>query len=709
MKVGKKPFDIGILSLLILFAVFLFLVSPIHEFPLNDDWSFALQVKNFYETGLLKILDWSATSGVFHILWGWLFVLPFGFSFTILRLSTLALHLVGTISLYKLLRDMGLSVAWSLFSALVLVFNPWIFQLSYSFMTDVPYFSFMILALFFYYKGLFEEKIVFLCLGSIAVSISFLIREMGILLPMSVMIYLLIWDREMLAKRALAILVVPVLTLICFEYWYVLIHGVTKGHIFHRNTMMNNLMSPRIVVQCLERFFSLAFFLGISLLPLSIAVCFSLKGRLNHSSLKRKISLLFFIGLFIWVATGKATKSEFYPIDYLWIVASFLGVMSGVKPPVIPVGWERALFWISVTSTCVLFAWLFLESAKREDWERKNIAFFALLGGVQFCYIHIAPFFFQRYFLPVIPMIILSFSVLIKRNRLSNNPIVLSFLIIPALFSILSTKDSLSWNQAKWNAAQDLVNRGIPAQHIEAGLEWGCWNFYEYSRKNQDEKAKRYFPVPWWLIDLVPVIDPVYKISFSELDGYEVVSRQSYHSPLFRTPQEILLLLKKPPQVLEGFEDPQKDFTTGWNHYLQSNSLQLSRNLNYVSQGINSLKCELKTDSADTYHYGGMRVKTPMNTPGFIFDMWLVNPIDVKRIYVYCYDNSGNLTAKWSRDLAIEPVPGGEINTFYFLSGLSQDGFQFMGGGGGHTDYIDIFIESIKEKNVVFYIDNFRS
>jgi hypothetical protein len=440
-----------------------------------------------------------------------------------------------------------------------------------------------------------------------------------------------------------------------------------------------------------------------------MAISVSLRDKLRHSSLRRKISLVLLTALFVWVAIGKAGKSDSYPIDYLWIAASFLGVMSGVKASVIPVGWEKVLFWISVTSTCVIFAWLFLESFKREDSERRSPAFFGLLGAVQIGYVLIAPFFFQRYFLPVIPMIILYFSVLIRGNRLARNPMVLSFLIIPALFSVLSTKDSLSWNQAKWHAAQGLIKQGISAKHIEAGIEWDGWNWYEYSKKHPDEKPKRYYPVPWWLFDLTPVIDPVYVLSFSELEKYKLFNLQEYYSPFFQKEQALLILLKSPPKVVEGFETD-KNFTTGWNHNLESIVLSRNQKTDFVSEGRSSLKCEFKTSAKDTFHYAGMRVKTPMETPGFIFDIWIDNPEEIKKVFVYCYDNGGNLTGKWSRDVVEVPIKRRELNTFFFLFGLSQDSFQFGGGSGGRTDYVDVFMESERENTtIVFYIDNFRT
>jgi hypothetical protein len=45
-----------------------------------------------------------------------------------------------------------------------------------------------------------------------------------------------------------------------------------------------------------------------------------------------------------------------------------------------------------------------------------------------------------------------------------------------------------------------------------------------------------------------------------------------------------------------------------------------------------------------------------MNVIGFIFDIWVVNPEDIKKIFIYCYDDKRNFTAKWSRDVIVAPI-----------------------------------------------------
>ena len=108
-------------------------------------------------------------------------------------------------------------------------------------------------------------------------------------------------------------------------------------------------------------------------------------------------------------------------------------------------------------------------------------------------------------------------------------------------------------------------------------------------------------------------------------------------------------MVKSPPKVVEGFETA-KDFTIGGNHNLGNSGFSLNQKTEFVSKGKSSLKCEFKTNDKDTFHCGGVRIKTPMEIPGFVFDIWVDNPEDIKKVFVYCYDDGGNLTGKWSRD-----------------------------------------------------------
>ena len=69
------------------------LVDSIGDFPLNDDCVYALGVKSILQTGRFDLpgLVPSGPNVFAQAYWGALFCLPFGFSFTAPRFSTLAL------------------------------------------------------------------------------------------------------------------------------------------------------------------------------------------------------------------------------------------------------------------------------------------------------------------------------------------------------------------------------------------------------------------------------------------------------------------------------------------------------------------------------------------------------------------------------------------------------------------------------------------
>src|SRR5262245_49747022 len=93
-------------SLLILFWVCIVsLVNPIGNFPVIDDWAYGWTVKTLLETGRFQLSDWTASNLLSQAIFGTLFCLHFGFSFTCLRLSTLLLGLIGILVTYALLRE----------------------------------------------------------------------------------------------------------------------------------------------------------------------------------------------------------------------------------------------------------------------------------------------------------------------------------------------------------------------------------------------------------------------------------------------------------------------------------------------------------------------------------------------------------------------------------------------------------------------------
>src|ERR1700743_2192812 len=131
----KFPAAWGICLVVLIWLASLCAVHPLGNFPLNDDWSFGRAVKILIEKHDFRPSGWTAMALVTNVLWGGLFCLPSGFSFTALRISTLVAALAGMLGVYWLLKQSRAPEWLALMAALLLGFNPVYYALGCSFMT----------------------------------------------------------------------------------------------------------------------------------------------------------------------------------------------------------------------------------------------------------------------------------------------------------------------------------------------------------------------------------------------------------------------------------------------------------------------------------------------------------------------------------------------------------------------------------------------
>jgi hypothetical protein len=159
------------------------LIRPVGDFPLNDDWSYGKIVRTLVETGRLEYTPWVSMALLTQILWGALFCLPFGFSHTALRFSTLTLGLAGVLGTYALLRECRMRRSTAFLGALTVAVNPVYFNLAATFMTDVPFFAFAVLSAWLLVRALRRGSVP-LAVGGIALACgATLIREVGMIIP----------------------------------------------------------------------------------------------------------------------------------------------------------------------------------------------------------------------------------------------------------------------------------------------------------------------------------------------------------------------------------------------------------------------------------------------------------------------------------------------------------------------------------------------
>ena len=101
----------GLLLLLLFFFLVVAFVNPLRQVLIQDDWSYALTVRHLLTTGEYKLHDWAAANMPVQIYWAGFLTQVFGYSFIVLRCSTLILLFTGLLALYRILRDFGVGDA----------------------------------------------------------------------------------------------------------------------------------------------------------------------------------------------------------------------------------------------------------------------------------------------------------------------------------------------------------------------------------------------------------------------------------------------------------------------------------------------------------------------------------------------------------------------------------------------------------------------
>src|SRR5690349_15403647 len=147
----------------------------------------------------------------------------------------------------------------------------------------------------------------------------------------------------------------------------------------------------------------------------------------------------------------------------------------------------------------------------------------------------VSPFVFDRYLLPLLPIVSLE---ALRRRSLTPSPVQpgeparnsgstwsqWALLAPVAVFSVLVMRDYMDHSALRWQAASELVARGADPAKIDAGYEWSGMYLYgqyeQYIRQTGDRKS---VPTP-----PEGPKNPDYVISDMAVEGYKEISRMPY-------------------------------------------------------------------------------------------------------------------------------------------------------------------------------------
>jgi uncharacterized membrane protein len=558
----KKIFNSEALTILFITLCWLIMVAaanPIGDFPLNDDWAYAESVNTLLTANEIVIPDWSAANFFTQAIWGWLFTAIFGFSFTVLRFSTLTFGLLGIIAAFKLSREIGAPIIIAALGALLLMINPIYFASSNTFMTDIPFFTLSTLALLFLTKVINTDDTVYLILGIIAVGLALLIRQLGFAIAIAYAVAYLLGRKLTLSSvfRALAPLIACILIQVMFRVWLSSNDQVPSMYGHQINQIKDVLsLAPLEVINIFGgHAINTLLYVGLFLSPLLLLVWYCQYHKLTLSNTLQLVLLAILIyaifrqvGISRWPLVGNVlgpygigpmlqhgytgysiVQHEHRGVKYFW---KLVGVLS--------IWFTGYMLYLMYPSLCK--KWSDYKSQVL-DVSRLRVQVFFLCVMIVYCLpTFLVQDFFDRYLLiPILACSILIQSkihFLIKLNRFRFVIITLMFTVM-GLLTTATTHDYLSWNRARWVALNDLVYKtGVSPTRIDGGFEFN--GMYLYSHDTEKMHGKK----GWWVVDNEYLIAYTLGIE-TEAEGYKVLSIYPVLSYLPFSPKNIYVLYRK--------------------------------------------------------------------------------------------------------------------------------------------------------------------
>jgi Dolichyl-phosphate-mannose-protein mannosyltransferase len=526
--------DVGI-CLAVVSAAMVF-IWPVAQMPFGDDTAYTEMALHLARTGQLAYNGWEAVVQILHTYWGALAIRLFGFSFLVVRLSTIP-YALGSVALcYLLMRRAGLASKPAVFVTLLFSLSPLFLPLALSYLTDMPGVFFIFASLYSFARA--EENAdepkgyAWLALGAAAGFIGGTGRQIAWLSPLVVLPYLA-WVRRALRGFALCAIAAWVAELAGVVYvlsWF----GRQPYTVFQASVFSELLMTIKQPFATIALSARLALMLVLYTLPAAVPLLFRSAVDTWRGPRGRKI----LVGVLLFgVVAAIAVHPSLASIPWISNTLNWEGIYgSDSLPgrPIVLIRPIRAVVAVTVYfSVCILAGelWNIRRLARRvaelvakpsnsefllAAMSLLSVAYFALVivRGSDFNI-------FDRYLLPIVPwaacVALLWFA---KDNPRAEEmartarPLAWAYFAVVAFYGIASTQDIWSLAKARVEAAGRLEAAGVPRTAIDAGFEYNAWtellvsghlNFYRVFNP-----AGAYRPG----FSITPSVIPLYRLEY---------------------------------------------------------------------------------------------------------------------------------------------------------------------------------------------------
>lgn len=469
-----------------LFVISELIILPTDNFPLNDDWVYGKTLRDFFLGRNFDLITSNCTLWT-QIMWGMLFTKTFGFSFAVLRLSTLVSSLIGVCLLYRLVERTTAQPLAAFIAAAALLFNPIYFNLSHTYMTDVNFSTLFIACCFFGQRFYETQKVWYMVALMLCALLLILIRQFGIIVPLCFTFSCLFLKERRWRYFALSV-ALSLLVFWGFKYYehFIKLNGRGEYYPFSSKfSLVDASFWKMLWANFKFRYIHIVLHAMVYTMPL-VTVSFIYLAR----TVKPVITLLavgagFFVAYQffselafplgnIFVNTGLGAETF-----YEWLnpeVRTALG-------PTYSATFAKIMVVVKYLSVCLSIATLVmaLVHLKNRGTSLRVIfrADFVFLMGLIVSYaflLMISETFFDRYNLPMIVLVILGLAMFSRSIEVKMRAAWLW--LLPMIYiSVFGTKDYFELNRTRWQAYNYLrYEEGIPNKRINAGYEVDCWN-----------------------------------------------------------------------------------------------------------------------------------------------------------------------------------------------------------------------------------------
>jgi|GEM_PF-2949920 len=492
-------------------------ISPFARsaFPVNDDWTQTVAVLETITRGHVFYPVWLSAYSYLPIGYGIVLVRLFGFSFWLLRATTIAMAFGSIAIVYAILRRRGIDEATSVAATVLMAANPIFFFLTFTFQTDVPTVFFLSLAFLLYIVASERDKTSLFFAGSVAAIAAFLTRQIGAIALLAAAV-IACGHGPYLARRITFAFAFPLAAGLLFVA-IAATHGYLPGEGSTHYLTFDRTFPGAVLANAWQ------FALLISLLvaPASVSVLVRNRSWFKERGFQVAVAIAA-------VASVVAVRRDELLTDLGNIITSNgLGptstVLQGDLVPMVP---HTALQAMTVALTINFVVWIYalIRSKVRDQSSDRGVAIVALFGLVYLASVLIVhPF--DRYLLALYPVVIVSTAIVMRRSGFSK-PVFVILVALTFVASFIGTSVAFSWRAALWRLGERLVASGVGVRDIEGGYEWDGYNLYA---------AERTLPLgdftptwaPWYVRDLFPGHGMRYILSFSPLGGYKVVDSEA--------------------------------------------------------------------------------------------------------------------------------------------------------------------------------------